>query len=166
MTGRRSISQTVTPHPTWTMSWKQIESDALEVEASKSVCQKLDKGTGEVILTSYAWKGIAGDLDGLVIGDLDGEPVYVIVEAKYNLDFNRPKALNQLDNIAEYIDNQLLRDTTVVDDEEAYSEDSAAIQVDRLRGRTRYWAFGGVQCKHPEKLLVKTKRCIIVLLSN
>ena len=58
------------------------------------------------------------------------------------------------------------RRRTVVDDEEAYSEDSAAIQVDRLIGRTRYWAFGGVQCKHPEKLLVKTKRCIIVLLSN
>ena len=62
--------------------WRQVESDALEVKVSNAVCQKLDEGTGEIILTSYSWKGTIGDLDGLVIGNLEGHPIYVLVEAK------------------------------------------------------------------------------------
>jgi hypothetical protein len=146
--------------------WKQVESDALEVKVSKAVCQKLDEGTGEVILTSYPWKGgdIIGDLDGLVIGDLDGDPIYVLVEAKHNLDSGGRKAKTQLKNSSDYFDNYLFLERTDLDDQEQenVNEDRDAVKINKLKGRTRYWAFGGVQCKYPDKLWMKGKGCFMV----
>ena len=85
--------------------WRQVESDALEVKVSNAVCQKLDEGTGEIILTSYSWKGTIGDLDGLVIGNLEGHPIYVLVEAKHNMDANKRKASEQLLTSSRYFDD-------------------------------------------------------------
>lgn len=143
--------------------WRQIESDALEVKVSKAVCQKLDKDSGEIILTSYSWKGTNGDLDGLVIGNLEGHPIYVLVEAKHNMDANRRKASEQLLTSSRYFDECLLSETRDNDEQAAKEEeDRIAVQIDKLKDRTRYWAFGGVQFKHPDKLGMRGKGCFMV----
>jgi len=139
--------------------WRQIESDTLEEKVCKAVCQKLDEGTGKIILTSYEWKGTVGYLDGLVIGNLEGHPIYVLVEAKHNMDANIGKAKGQLKTSSDYFDNYLLLETTR-DEDEAVEEDRDEVQIDNLKGRTRYWAFGGFQFKH-HRLGMKGK-CFIV----
>lgn len=142
----------------------QVEPDTLEVKVCKAVCQKLDEGTGKIILTSYEWKGTIGDLDGLVIGNLEGHPIYVLVEAKHNMDANIGKAKFQLKTSSDYFDNYLLLETRDEDEDEdeAFEEDRDEVQIDNIKGRTRYWAFGGVQFKHPDRLGMKGKGCFIV----
>ena len=55
------------------------------------------------------------------------------------------------------------RDEDEDEDEAAEKEeDRIAVQIDKIKGRTRYWAFGGVQFKHPNKLGMKGKGCFMV----
>jgi hypothetical protein len=144
--------------------WKQVESDALEVKVSMAVAKRLEEG--EVILTNYKWKGVSGDLDGLVIGKLDGEPIYVLVEAKHNVDKNRGTANKQLKSSSAYFDETLLCPELDAeggeDDLEKWQLDRQAIQVAKIQGRKRFWAFGGVEFKHPHLCHMEGKDCFMV----
>eukprot|EP00798_Chlamydomonas_sp_ICE-L_P019528 gene19527-26204_t len=51
---------------------------------------------GEIVAVGYKWPGRSGDLDCLVVGELEGVPVIVIGEAKLNMPSKVNDALTQL----------------------------------------------------------------------
>lgn len=147
------------------MGWMQIESDSYEEQVARAVNSFMDPGTGEIIAVSYIFVGNTGDIDGLVLGDFKGLPIYVLIEFKHNMDGNRKTAIRQLKNSTDYL-LELLANTN---DEEVGSvervlcqSDKEALQIERLRDRTCYWGFGGVQFNAPEKLPMKGKNCFTI----
>jgi hypothetical protein len=47
-------------------------------------------------------------------------------------------------------------------DQDNICKDRDEVQIDNLKGRKRYWAFGGVQFKNQHKLGMKGKGCFMV----
>ena len=147
------------------MGWMQVESESYEEQVARAVKSFMDPGTGEIIAVSYKFAGNAGDIDGLVLGDLEGVPIYVLIEFKHNMDGNRKTAIKQLTNSKDYLVELL----TNSNDEEAgsverelWQSDKEALQIERLKDRTCYWAFGGVQFNFPDKLPMKGKKCFTI----
>lgn len=147
--------------------WVDVESGSLEEQVARAVKERLDPGTGEILAVSYNYKEFPGDLDGLVVGELKGEPIYVLIEAKHNMDALMGKAKRQL-KISSQCFEELMEDTTEEGEQEGeldqnnLREDRSVLQIERLKGRKRFWAFGGVRFNNWDKLQMDGKNCFIV----
>jgi hypothetical protein len=51
-----------------------VEAGSLEEQVSRAVYERLDTGTSEIVAVTYRYAGTTGDMDGLVIGELEGMP--------------------------------------------------------------------------------------------
>jgi hypothetical protein len=80
---------------------------ALESELVQAVAKRLEGGT--IVACSYKWKekreAYPGDVDGLVLGCMDGRRVLVVCEAKYNMSSHYIEAINQLHSNVERVED-------------------------------------------------------------
>ena len=123
--------------------WVDAESGSLEEQVAQAVKERLDPGTCEILAVSYNYKELPGDLDGLVIGELKGEPIYVLMEAKHNMDALMGKAKRQL-KISTQCFEELMEDTIEKGEQEgeqgqdSLRENRSVLQIERLKGRKRF----------------------------
>ncbi|KXZ50348.1 hypothetical protein GPECTOR_17g989 [Gonium pectorale] len=121
-------------------------SDTLESEVALAVRNFLTNGL--VVVHSYEWeeKKRIGDIDGLVIGELNGEPVAVVCEANLDLSKHSEKAVEQLYNNYNRVEElkQLTSPDAEFDrDSEPFvAKDADAVGYETLRDRQILVALG------------------------